>query len=63
MVVGDPEADCRGGGLDPGLDAEFLEDVGDVDACGLRAHVQGSSDLAVRLAVGEQGEDLPFALG
>ena len=47
----------------PGSGAEFLEHVGDVDAGGLRAHVQRRSDLAIRLAVGKQGEDLPFAVG
>ena len=47
--------------LDPVVHAELVEDVGDVDARGLRADEQRLGDLGVRAARGDELEDLPLA--
>ena len=54
-----PDRDRRG--LDAVVHAELVEDVGDVDARGLRADEQRLGDLGVRAARGDQLEDLPLA--
>jgi hypothetical protein len=51
------------GGLDPGGDAQFGEDVGDVDAGGLGADEQRLGDLAVAAAGRHQREDFGLARG
>src|SRR5450755_410868 len=56
-----PVGDCRG--LDPAGDAELRENARDMHADGLGADEQGLPDLRIRLAGGEQQENLAFALG
>jgi hypothetical protein len=50
-----------GGGLDPGVDAELGEDVGDVDAGRLAADEQRLGDLAVAAAGRDQCQYLGLA--
>jgi hypothetical protein len=49
------------GGLDPVLDLELGQDVGDVDAGGLDTNHQLLGDLAVGVAAGDKAEDLGLA--
>ena len=51
------------GGLDPGVDLELGEDVGDVDAGGLGADEQRLGDLVVAAAGRDQGQHLGLAWG
>ena len=55
----DPHGDRRR--LDSVVDTELVEDVGDVDARGLRADEQHFGDLGIRSPGGNQLEDLPLA--
>jgi len=50
VVREQPGTFCHRGGLHPGRDAEFAQDVGDVDARGPRADEQRRPDLGVGLA-------------
>src|SRR5438094_574871 len=61
--LGEPEAMRRGCGLDPGLDVQLGDDMGDMDARRLRADVERGADLRVRAAVGQQVQDVELAGG
>src|SRR5579884_133572 len=51
-----------GGGRGPRVDAELVEDVGDVAADGARADEEDGGDLAVGLPLGDQAQDVQLAL-
>lgn len=59
LIRGDPVRDR--GRLDAGGDVELLEDVRDVDAGGLDADHECAGDLAVRIAAGDERQDLGLA--
>ena len=61
--LGHAQPDRDGSRLDPARDPELGEDVADVDADGLLADEQALADLAVRPALGDQGEHLALAVG
>jgi hypothetical protein len=52
-----------GGGFHAAGDAEFGQDVRDVDAGGLRADEQGLGDFPVGVPGGDQQQDLALAAG
>ena len=61
--VDQAQTDGGGGCLDPVADGELAQDVGDVDAGGLRADERLLPDLPVGVAGGEQLQHGDFAVG
>src|SRR3954469_23897118 len=59
----EPEPVRTGGCLAAIADRELVQDPRNVDACSLAAHVETLTDLAVRVALGDELEDLELARG